>query len=1002
MNLNFLLFTLLLPVFISAQQSTIQEQSNHYRNFAFTKDTQWDSLNSVENGTVYHNDFIGAKTNSTCTLKKKVYGWHPYWVGSVYTNYDWSMLSDFCYFDYAVSPTTGNNTNTSFAWASSAAVTAAISNSVNVHFCATLFGSHSTFWGSPSAQQTFITNAINLLNSRPGSNGINIDFEGMGSSDKAPFASFMTNLCNQVHAANSNYKVTMALYAVEWGSNTFDIAALNPIVDNFIIMGYDYYYSGSTTAGPEAPLYNFQTTYNYTLAKSITHYLNKGVSKNKLLLGLPWYGREWETVGATAPSSTTGGFTTSRTYNAVRNNPGTYSAANKKWESNSFENYYSYQSSGTWRQCWIDDNYTYSRKFDLVNQRGIGGIGIWALGYDDGYSDLWNLINDKFSSCATVACTDSIFDMGGPARNYYDSENYIYTIAPTGASKVNLNFSYVRTEANYDTLFVYDGSSAASPTLGVYTGTTNTAFTLSSTTPSVTIRFKSDGGTVSGGFKAVYNCVQDNAIPTTQITVPGGWITQNFTTSYTDADNAGGTGIEKSFYLPSYYNGIEWRANGNRGFFQDDFTGPSIHPDWTTSAGTWSATSGALLQTDETNANTNIYANVAQNLSNRYLYCFKGTISGANTNRRAGIYIACDAPSQTQRGNSYMIWFRPDQSSVEFYKSIANSIGLPTYSAACTIVPGTTYDYKISYDRITGEIKVWQNNAFVASWTDTTPHANGTAVSFRSGNSTFKIDDFKIFRSRAASHTLLVGATNSNDLRNENPAPSVPAGKISSITKDNANNLSTIASQTLNIDWTKPQGSLSVKDGAGTDIDTTFTGTQLAMNYTAAKDTNSAVNTYYYAIGTTAGSQNIVSWTNNALNLSATKTGLSLINNQKYFIMVKAKNGAGLMSDSTISDGVIYLMSTSIEDQAAAAQIAIYPNPASDYAHISLVSQNTETLNYTLMDVNGKNLEEKRFEVNSGVNTLEIPLKSLHLSKGVYFIKIKSEEKQWVRKLIID
>jgi GH18 family chitinase len=213
------------------------------------------------------------------------------------------MLSDFCYFDYAVSPTTGNNTNASFAWATSAAVTAAISNSVNVHFCATLFGSHSTFWGSSTAQQTFITNAINLLNSRPGSNGINIDFEGMGSADKAPFTAFMTSLCNQVHAANSNYKVTMALYAVEWGNNTFDIAALNPLVDNFIIMGYDYYYSGSTTAGPEAPLYNFQTTYNYTLAKSITHYLNKGATKSKLLLGLPWYGREWETVASTAPSA---------------------------------------------------------------------------------------------------------------------------------------------------------------------------------------------------------------------------------------------------------------------------------------------------------------------------------------------------------------------------------------------------------------------------------------------------------------------------------------------------------------------------------------------------------------------------------------------------------------------------------------------------------------------------------------------------------------------------
>lgn len=987
---------------LAQQQSTIQEQSNHYKNYSFSKDTQWDSLNTIENGTVYQANPIQSKSSTLpCTLNKKVYGWHPYWVGSVYTNYDWSMLSDFCYFDYSVSPTTGNNTNASFAWASSAAVTAAISNSVNVHFCATLFGSHSTFWASSTAQQTFITNAINLLNSRPGSNGINIDFEGMGSADKVPFTTFMTNLCNQVHAANPNYEVTMALYAVEWGNNTFDIAALNPIVDDFIIMGYDYYYSGSTTAGPGDPLYNFQTTYNYTLAKSITHYLNKGVSKNKLLLGLPWYGREWETVAATAPSNTTGGFTSSRLYNYVRNNSTTYSAANKNWDSNSFNPFYSYQVSGAWRQCWIDDNYSYSRKFDLVNQRGIGGIGIWALGYDDGYSDLWNLIKDKFSNCATVPCTDSIFDMGGPNRNHYDNESYVYTISPSGSNKVQLNFSKMDLEQGYDSLYLFDGTSTSAPVLGAYTGTIIPGV-ITSTGNAITVKFKSDNATVKSGFKAVWTCIQDNIIPTTQITTPNGWITQNFTATYTDVDNVGGTGIEKSFYQPSYYNGIEWRANGARGFFNDDFNGTAIHPDWTSSVGTWSISSGALIQTDETNANTNIYATVTQSLSNRYLYCFKGTITGANTNRRAGIYIACDNPSQTQRGNSYMIWFRPDQSSIEFYKSVTNSIGLPTYSVSCTITPGTTYDYKISYDRITGEIKVWQNNIFIGSWTDTSPHATGTAISFRTGNSTFKIDDFKIFRSRAASHTILVGAANTNDLRNENISPNIYGGNISSITKDNANNLSLISNQYIDIDWTKPIASSIIKDGTANDIDTTFIGTQLDLNYTMAKDTNSGVSTYYYAIGTTAGSQNIVSWTNNALNLNATKTGLSLTNNQKYFIMVKSVNNAGLVSDSVVSDGVIYLMPTGLTESNALNELSIYPNPTTDKATISLISSSNETLHYVLYDALGKQIEQKELLITSGINTLEINSKQLQLSKGIYFIKLTSSGKEITKKLIIE
>ena len=592
--------------------------------------------------------------------------------------------------------------------------------------------------------------------------------------------------------------------------------------------------------------------------------------------------------------------------------------------------------------------------------------------------------------------------MGGPNRNYYDNENYVYTIAPAGASSVKLNFSYAVTEANYDTLFIYNGNSTSSATLGVYTGTLNSTFTLTSTSPAVTIRFKSDGGTVQSGFKAIWTCIQDNTNPTTQITTPNNWITQSFTATYTDADNVGGSGIEKSFYQPSYFNGIEWRANGARGFFNDDFSGSTIHPEWTSSVGTWSINAGALIQTDETNANTNIYAAVTQSLSNRYLYCFKGTITGGNTNRRAGIYIACDNPSQTQRGNSYMIWFRPDQSAVEFYKSVANTIGLPTYSASININAGTTYDYKISYDRITGEIKVWQNNVFIASWTDTSPHATGTSVSFRSGNSTFRIDDFKIFRSRAVSTSILVGAANTNDLRNENISPNIYGGNISSITKDNANNLSAISNQYIDIDWTKPTASSIIKDGTANDIDTTYVGTQLDLNYTMAEDTNSGVASYYYAIGTTAASQNITSWTLNNLNLSATKTGLNLVNNQKYYIMVKAINNAGLVSDSTVSDGVIYLMSTGIEENNALNELSIYPNPANDKATISLLSSSNETINYTLYDAQGKLIEEKVLYIHSGINTLEISVHQLQISKGIYFIKLVLEGKSITKKLVIE
>ncbi|MBA3663361.1 MAG: T9SS type A sorting domain-containing protein [Bacteroidetes bacterium] len=509
---TFLSLTLLLSFQISGQQhkSIMQEQSELYSLLHLKTEKQFDSLRSAE--PVASIDNLRSVSSSTCVLNKRIFGWHPYWNGSTYTNYQWNLLSDLCYFDYTVSSSTGNNTNASFAWSTASVVTVAKANGTKIHICATMFSGHSTFWGSTTAQNTFINNIVSLLNARQG-NGVNIDFEGMGSSDKVPFTTFITNLNAALNTANPNYQLSICLYAVDW-SGTFDMAALNSQVDFFTIMGYDYYYGGSAQAGPEAPLYNFQTTYNYTLPKSITYYIKQGATPSKLFLGLPYYGREWETVSNLAPSNTvSGGFNSSRTLLYVNNNAATYSTANKKWEANSFSPYYTYTVSTAWRQCWIDDIYSMGRKYDLVNQRGLGGIGIWALGYDDGMTSFWNLIQNKFSNCAPIVCTDSLFDMGGPARNYYDNEKYAYTLsAPTG-SLVKLQFKSFSTEPNFDSLWIYNGTSTLSPMLGAYTGT-NSPGTLTSSGQNLTLRFKSDGSTNTFGFKAIKTCTPQTIITT--------------------------------------------------------------------------------------------------------------------------------------------------------------------------------------------------------------------------------------------------------------------------------------------------------------------------------------------------------------------------------------------------------------------------------------------------------------------------------------------------------
>ena len=47
--------------------------------------------------------------------------------------------------------------------------------------------------------------------------------------------------------------ITMATPAIDW-SNAWDYESLAEITDGLFIMGYNYFYSGSSNAGPVAPL----------------------------------------------------------------------------------------------------------------------------------------------------------------------------------------------------------------------------------------------------------------------------------------------------------------------------------------------------------------------------------------------------------------------------------------------------------------------------------------------------------------------------------------------------------------------------------------------------------------------------------------------------------------------------------------------------------------------------------------------------------------------------
>jgi spore germination protein YaaH len=450
-------------------------------------------------------------STTSCPLAKRMFGWHA--IGGSSSSYQWTLLSDLSYFSYDVDPATGNAKNPTqiTAFPSDATVVTAVANNVRVSLCATLFNNtneFATFFSSPAAQSTLITNLLNAVVAA-NAKGVNIDFEGSGLSGTylSQFTSFMSTLSTQLHNTVAGSELTIDLQ----GTYAASSALLTPLlgsVDYFILMGYDYYWNGQFYPGPIAPTYLFPLAAGDPNGHgSVSNDLNnliKLVGAPKSILAMPYYGRRWRTTnGCVIPAAGNAAAISTQTYTQFRQNSNGY-YSNTLRDVNSFTAYHCFNDvSAVPNQQFIDDTFSLQKKYDVIFQRGIAGAAVWRLGYDAGYNDCWNLVNNNLSTCRAVPLTDTLYDMGGPTGNYHNAENYTFTIAPPDAASVTLSFLSFDLENNFDSLYVYDGSSIASPLVGNFSNNIIPP-NITSSGGSMTIRFHSDNATVKTGYKAVY------------------------------------------------------------------------------------------------------------------------------------------------------------------------------------------------------------------------------------------------------------------------------------------------------------------------------------------------------------------------------------------------------------------------------------------------------------------------------------------------------------------
>ena len=484
-----LILSLSINLTIFSQKSILQEESKHYGNYSFKSEKEWDEFNNFKpykKQKFYH-------TKNT-DLTKIIFGWNPYWMGTAYKDFDYSLLSDVSYFSYEVDPNTGLPADLHY-WLTTELVDSAHANNCRVSLTVTLFSGHATFFASNSSKQALIDTVIALIQYR-NADGVNLDIEAVPSDQSSQLTAFVQDFCTQFHNVFPSGQVSIDLPAVNW-SDKFDVANMVNYIDLFLIMGYDYHWSGSEEAGPVAPKNNGELWTAYDVTRSVNYYLDKGIPAEKLALAVPYYGRDWSTNSSAVPSSTTGS-SSSKTYKTVREEMSNYE---HHWDMNASVPYITYQEAGKWHQCWYDNEFSLADKYDLVKMKNLVGIGIWALGYDGSYTNLWEMLSEKFRAGGAKLGYGVFTDMGGPRGNYYNDDDYVFTIAPTGATEIKLVFDEFSTDAN-DVLTIYDGDISTGNILASYSGTPDISDTLTAGSGVMSFHFVSDDATVSSGWYA--------------------------------------------------------------------------------------------------------------------------------------------------------------------------------------------------------------------------------------------------------------------------------------------------------------------------------------------------------------------------------------------------------------------------------------------------------------------------------------------------------------------
>lgn len=233
---------------------------------------------------------------------------------------------------------------------------------------------------------------------------LNFEYAEYTENDKAlKFAEFTKYLNEELDYRFGDSRVVVSAFADSAVKPRVSskLNELGRYSDGIFIMAYDFHRPTSDAAGPVSPLNSDGKNSDYDLNKMIEDFLSQ-IAPNKLILGVPYYGYNWvvESDGEYAKrieGTDEIGFSQSQTYDVIMSDIDEMGLT-VKWDSTAQVPYYTYVSpeTGSIRQVYFENVESLGKKYELVKNKSLAGIGIWALGYDGDRPELWDLILEHF------------------------------------------------------------------------------------------------------------------------------------------------------------------------------------------------------------------------------------------------------------------------------------------------------------------------------------------------------------------------------------------------------------------------------------------------------------------------------------------------------------------------------------------------------------------------------------------------------------------------------